>query len=574
MKFAVKGDFIFFQTAADRRKREVAIIKDLPFSVYDKETKLWKVPLSIEVIERLEKSFPKLPPSITGIKAALLERERIIQHQRTEDVAGYGYEFPVQSGIELYDHQKRGAAMALTAFGAFGGYHPEHSGFGLLFEMGCGKTLTAIAVMGVMYRLKKIKRVLIVAPSSVVPVWGSELDRYADFPHTVTPIQGTSSKRCKALKELADEEGLQAAVINYEGVWRAAQSNSVFDGIKEFDADLIVCDESQRIKNPAAKVSKAMHILGDMARYKLILSGTPMSNSPMDFWSQYRFMDSTVFGPNYYRYRDTYAVLGGFGGKKVVGIRDTEDLMRKVHSMALRVSKADALDLPEQVFIDRPCILTAAERKYYDELKNRCCAELDGMGRRVTAEVVVVKLLRLQQLTGGFAQADGEDEPRPIGSAKLKVLEDIFEDVVLGSSKKIVVFARFRAELAAIETLARRMGIGFVGIDGSVSLEKRGEAVKEFQESPDCMIFVAQIDTAGLGITLTAADTAVYYSTNFSYAAYEQSLSRIHRIGQVNKCTYIRLIAPDTVDERVYEALNNKKNFADFLVDGWRGLFE
>lgn len=567
MRFALKNDCVYVQIT--HREKEMEIIRSIPYSSYDKQAGFWKFPQCLASIEVLRKRLA-LPKSLEELRDSILKRADKIQFQREGKIET---DFPLKPGIKLYEHQKRGAAMALTAFGAYGGYHPKHSGFGLLFEMGCGKTLTAIAVMGAMYNLKKIKRVLVVAPTSIIPVWADEIEKFGDFPCSIAPLQGEAKKRCKALSDLVTADGLQVAVINYESVWRTSAGNSIYKAVQDFDADMIICDESQRIKNPVSRQSKAMHRLGDVARYKLILSGTPMSNSPMDFWSQYRFMDSKVFGTNYYRYRDRYAVLGGFGGQRVVGIRNVDELKEKIHSMSLRVSKADALDLPEQVFIDRPCPLTAAEMQLYEKVKEECCAELDSIGATVTAEIVVVKLLRLQQITGGFAQPDGEEKPRQIGKTKLKVLEDILEDAVLGSGKKIVVFSRFKPEIDAITGLLKKMNIGYAAISGDVPIEQRGDAVKEFQNDDGCMVFVAQIDTAGLGITLTAADTAVYYSCNFSYAAYEQSLARTHRIGQRNKCTYIRLISPNTVDEKIYQALNDKKNLADLIVDGWQDIF-
>lgn len=190
-------------------------------------------------------------------------------------------------------------------------------GFGFLFEMGCGKTLTSIAVAGAGYKLGRLKRVLIVAPTSVCAVWPKEFQEYADFPYTIRTLLGTKAQR---LKELDDLEkwpfpALQVAVINYESTWR----DGIFERLQQFNADLIICDESQRIKTHDAAQSKAMHRLGDQARYKLILSGTPVQNDAMDIFSQYRFLDPTIFGQNYYTFRNRYAVMGGFNKKQVVG---------------------------------------------------------------------------------------------------------------------------------------------------------------------------------------------------------------------------------------------------------------
>lgn len=197
-----------------------------------------------------------------------------------------------------------------------------NKGFGFLFEMGCGKTLTAIAVAGAGYQQKRISRVLIVAPTSVVAVWPKEFQDYAAFPYTIRTLLGTKQQRLKALADLErfPYPHLKVAVINYESTWR----EEIFDALLDFDADLVIADESQRIKSHDAAQSKAMHQLGDKARYKLILSGTPVQNEAVDLWSQYRFLDPTIFGTNFYAFRSRYCEMGGFNRKQIVRYRDLD----------------------------------------------------------------------------------------------------------------------------------------------------------------------------------------------------------------------------------------------------------
>lgn len=208
---------------------------------------------------------------------------------------------------------------------------PVNKGFGFLFEMGCGKTLTAIAVAGAGYQQKRISRVLIVAPTSVVAVWPKEFQDYAAFPYTIRTLLGTKQQRLKALADLErfPYPHLKVAVINYESTWR----EEIFDALLDFDADLVIADESQRIKSHDAAQSKAMHQLGDKARYKLILSGTPVQNEAVDLWSQYRFLDPTIFGTNFYAFRSRYCEMGGFNRKQIVRYRDLDTLIRKEHSI-------------------------------------------------------------------------------------------------------------------------------------------------------------------------------------------------------------------------------------------------
>ena len=447
-------------------------------------------------------------------------------------------------------------------------------GFGFLFEMGCGKTLTAIATAGAGYQMGKVKRVLIVAPTSVVAVWPKEFDEYAAFPYTIRTLLGDKAKRLKELSDLErfPYQHLKVAVINYESTWR----DEIFEALLAYDADLIICDESQRIKTHDAAQSKALHQLGDRARYKLILSGTPVQNQAVDIFSQYRFLDPSIFGDNFYSFRNRYCVMGGFNQKQIVKYKDLDTLIRKEHSIAYRVTKDEALDLPEQTFDDRVVPMSKKERSIYDRLRRDSYAELEG-GGTITATTVLTKLLRLQQFTGGFLVEDDAARPKLVSRGKLDALEDILQDYVVEGRKKLVIFAHFLPEIHEIEALCNKVlgkaGMRAVAIYGDIKKEERGAIVQRFQTDPETTVFVGQIDTAGTGITLTAADTCVYYSVNFNFATYSQSLSRIHRIGQKNRCTYIHLVADQTIDETILQALAKKEDLAKTVVDNWRAFF-
>lgn len=443
-------------------------------------------------------------------------------------------------------------------------------GFGFLFEMGCGKTLTAIAVAGAAYEMGAIEKVLIVAPTSVCSVWPKEFDDYATFKYKVNVMLGEKKQRLKELESLKafPFRCLKVAVINYESTWR----DGIFESLVDWKPDLIIADESQRIKTPDANQSKAMHQLGDIAKYKLILSGTPVQNNAMDIFSQYRFLDSTVFGRNFYAFRNRYAIMGGFSNKQVVGYKDLDKLIQKEHSIAYRVTKDEALDLPEQTFLTRYIRMDTKDKNLYDQIRKNSFAELED-GGQVSAPTVLTKLLRLQQFTGGFIQADESLKPELVFKGKLNALEDILDDYVIDAGKKLVVFCRFRPEIDLIQKLLNKKKIKYASIYGDIKIDDRGDIVKDFQNNPKTMVFLAQIDTAGLGITLTAADTCVYYSVNFNYAAYSQSLARIHRIGQKNACTYIHLVVEKTIDEKVLKALAKKEDLAKSVVDDWRQFF-
>lgn len=433
--------------------------------------------------------------------------------------------------------------------------------------------MTAIAIAGAAYAAGKIERLLVVAPTSVVAVWPKELQEYAEFKYTCRTLLGDKASRLKQLSDLEKFpfKALKVVVINYESTWR----DGIFEALQEFDADMIIADESQRIKTHDAAQSKAMHQLGDQARYKLILSGTPVQNNAIDIYSQYRFLDPTVFGKNFYQFRNRYAIMGGFNRRQIVGYKDMDDLIRREHSIAFRITKEEAIDLPEQTFEVRHIQMDKKLADLYQRIKRDSYAEIET-GGQITATTVLTKLLRLQQLAGGFLVTDDAAKPQLVSTAKLEALSDIVQDYVVDGGKKLVIFARFVPEVKAIIDLMKKVlpdRKKAVSIYGEIKKEDRGAIVQQFQTDSDTVVFIGQIDTAGTGVTLTAADTCVYYSKNFNYAAYEQSLSRIHRIGQRNTCTYIDLVMEKTVDEMINRALAKKEDIAKTVVDNWRDLF-
>lgn len=533
-------------------------IKALGFKWYKKKQTM-EGPVNMATLAGLAKII-KLPPKLADLLRRMEEAQAKVDRYRADPDPAPLIKPPVKAN--LYKHQIRALNMALTAFST-------GSGFGLWLEMGTGKSLTSIAIAGALYKTGKIERVLVACPTSITAVWVSELAKFADFKHKAVIMQGDKKKRLEALAQLQEWpfQGLKVAVINYESTHRLG----IFEALKDYKADLIICDESQRIKSHSAAQSKAMHELGAGARYRLALSGTPIQNNAVDFFSQYKFLDTSVFGPNFYAFRNRFVKMGGFGGKQIIGLKNEEELIRRAHSIAYRVTKEECLDLPEQVFINRMVKLAPRERDLYDQVLRDSYAELEG-GKEVTASTVLVKLLRLQQLTGGFLQPDGGGKPVPANTAKLDALQDIIEDAIDGG-QKLVIFARFRAEIEAIAALLKKLGVGYGKIDGDIPQSERGAIVEDFQNNPEAKAFVAQIATAGLGITLTAASLAVFYSVGYNFAEYEQATARTHRAGQTKKCTYIHLLVENSVDEKIMIALENKENIAAGLVDGWRKFF-
>ena len=426
---------------------------------------------------------------------------------------------------------------------------------------GTGKTLTSIAVAGRGYLIGKVKKLLILCPSSVMSVWPMEFTKYADVPFECKVLNGSREKRIKELGSFDKRDSLKVAVINYESSWR------LIDELLLWNADMIIADEAQRIKGHNTSQSKAAHKLGDKAKYKLALTGTPIQNSPLDFWSIYRFVDKTVFGTSFYGFKNKYAVMGGYGNYQIISYKNLDDLTRKAHSIAYRVTKKEALDLPEEIEETLYIELEAKARKIYENVRIESYAEIEK--GEVTATNILTKLLRLQQITGGFLKTDDGIEAQ-VSTAKLGVLKDRLQDL-LAENKKAVIFAKFTSEIKAIEALIKSLiKDNYIVISGETPIKQRGDIIKSFQEDEQIKICIAQLQTAGVGITLHSADTAIFYSLDYNYASFEQAKSRIHRIGQKNNCTYIYLIAKGTIDEKIIKALDKKEDIAKRIVDNWR----
>lgn len=508
------------------------------------DRKAWSIPLNTDSVETL---------GLIGCERRPAKTQSIPQE--------YAELEPPPLNVKLYQHQRSGYGLACEAMGIFSNTVMLTPGYALLMEMGCGKTITAIGIAGRAFMNQKCQRLLVAAPKSILGVWKAEFEKFAAFPYSLTILQGSSAKKCDTLKRLPTY-GLQVVVVNYESVVLIEKALLVWG------PDFIICDESTKIKNPTAKMSKTLYRLSKRAAYRLILTGTPVQNNPLDFFSQYKFLDDRIFGTSYYAFKSEYAVLGTYN--ELIGWRNLPELVRKAHSIAYRVTKAEALDLPEVMDEIRPVLLEDTAMKKYRKFQKDSYMELSQ--GEVTATNVLTHLLRLQQITGGFVRPDENNERyEQVSRAKLEALADIV-DAAVSEKHKLVVIARFTVEIETICRMLEQKGLVYTKVSGTV--KDRSEQVERFQTDPECMVFVGQIQTVSMGLTLTAASTMVFYSWSYNYADYSQARARIHRIGQQNNCLYIHLVVPGTVDETILSALKQKENIAVSVVDNWKELLQ
>lgn len=517
-------------------------IKEIEGRFYDADEKCWVIPLTAQNASTLSLLGASLDESLKELaKTARVAFVSRCEHRKPRVKA------------KLFAHQKDAYDFALDAF-------EKGKAVALLADMGTGKSMMTIAITGTLEEDKGVKKMLVVCPKSIVGVWEDEFRKFADYRYALTVLDGTMEKKRSAFNYMQGA-ALQIIVVNYESCWRLETE------ITKWKPDLIVCDESSKIKTPSASQSKALHRLGRLSKYNIILTGTPITGSPLDIFSQYKFLDDSIFGTSFYLFRNRYAILGGYQNRMIVGYRHLDELVEKVHSIAFRIKIEDAVDLPPFIDETRAITLEPKAQSLYRMLEQDCYAELAN--GEVTARNVLTQLLRLAQCTGGFIRDDIKSEAQQVSGAKLDALEDII-DTCLDEEKKVVVFARFVPEIEAIAAMLKKKKIGYAQIYGATT--DRADQVKKFQEDPDVKVFIGQLQTTGMGLTLTAANVAVFYSLDFSYANYEQSRARIHRIGQKQKCLYIHLVGKGTVDEKILNALKHKGDIAKIMVDDWRSL--
>lgn len=403
------------------------------------------------------------------------------------------------------------------------------------------------------------------APLSILGVWEEEFQKFAAFPYALAVLSGSSAKKLDTLRHM-NGTALQVVVVNYESAWRLEKA------LTTWHPDLIIADEGHKIKTHNIAASKAMHRMGAKASYRLLLTGTVITNKAIDVFSQYKFLNPAIYGNSFYAFRNRYFDMVGYGNHTPVLKKSMEgELTEKLHSISYRATKAECLDLPETTDVIRQVELEPAALRIYRGLVKESYAELAGGEQgapvAVTATNILTRLLRLSQLTGGFLGNDETAAVEQVSAAKLSALEDIL-DGAAAEGKKLVIIARFLPEIKAICKLLEKRGLRYSCITGEV--KDRDEQVARFQKEPEVMAFVGQIATAGLGITLTAASTMVFYSLDYSMSNFEQTKARIHRVGQRMPCTYLYLVARGTVDEKVLAVLESKADLARTLVDDYR----
>ena len=435
--------------------------------------------------------------------------------------------------------------------------------YGYFMEMGCGKSKVLIDNMAWLYENKKIDTAIVVAPKGVYRNWQvSEIPAHLrdDIKHEVYVWNPNPNKSQKEhlLSGIEERSKLRILLVNVEG-FATPKVRAFVEKFVRGSTFLLAVDESTTIKNPKAKRTKALVALGKAASFRRILTGSPVTKSPMDLYAQCGFMDKTLLGfESFYSFQGRYAItrtqrMGGHSFQQVVGYRNLDELSTKLDKFSYRVTKEDALDLPEKIYTVRHVSLTDEQIKHYMSLKNAAIALLED-GGLVSAPAAMTQLLRLQQVLCGHIMTD-DKELVEFKSRRVDAVLETVEEM----SGKVIIWSRFRYDIRNIEAALKKAygSDSTVNYFGDTSDEDRQKAIQSFQFG-DARFFVANPQTAGYGLTLTAATNVIYYANDFNLETRVQSEDRCHRIGQKNTVTYVDLVSKGTVDEHIVKSLRAK----------------
>ena len=444
--------------------------------------------------------------------------------------------------------------------------------YAYFMEMGTGKSKVLVDNMAMLYDKGKINGALIIAPKGVYRNWYSQeipnhLASHIDH-KTVLWTALTSKTKDKEYQQLFKVDlDLHILIMNVEA-FSTKKGLEFATRFLNCHNSLVAVDESTTIKTPTAKRTKAILALGKLAKYRRILTGSPVTKSPLDLYTQCGFLDEELLGfGSYYSFRNRYAVMrnANFGGRRVqliAGYQRLDELSKILKPFSDRVLKEDCLDLPAKTYIEREVELTTEQLQTYSTMKAAALASLKG--KRATAPHVLTQLMRLHQITCGHLKND-DDTITELKSNRVSSLLDLLEEV----EGKVIIWANYVYDIKHIvAAIAKKYGEdSIVQYYGAIPSEMRQKYIETFQDPESkARYFVGNPQTGGYGITLTAANTVVYYSNGYDLEKRLQSEDRAHRIGQKKAVTYVDLIAPKTVDEKIRKALRKKINIATEIM--------
>lgn len=442
-----------------------------------------------------------------------------------------------------FDHQRKTAL-----------FFTQHKKCFCFNEQGTGKTASAIWASDYLMLQGKIKRVLVICPLSIMDsAWRNDLFDFT--PHrTVAVAYGEANKRKSII-----EQGTDYVVINYDGV------EIVADTIKKGGFDLIIVDEATHYKNAQTRRWKVLNKILDDNTWLWMMTGTPAAQSPLDAYGIAKMVNPNAVPRFGGTFRDM--VMNKITNFKWVPKESATNTVFKVLQPAIRFTKEECLDLPSMTYVKRVVELTRQQKKYYEQLKKKLVLEVTG--EQVTAINAAVGMNKLLQISAGAVYTDDGATLEFDIKHRYKVLREVIDE----SSQKVLVFVPFKHTINILTDKLRADGISTEVIQGSVSAPNRTNIFKQFQEAPSPRVLVIQPASAAHGVTLTAANTVVWWSPVSSLETYAQANARVHRSGQKHKCTVVQLQGSD-VERHVYRLLDNRINIHTKITDLYKEILD
>ena len=408
----------------------------------------------------------------------------------------------------------------------------------LFMDMGTGKTLVTLNFL--MYH--RPKKVLIICPKVAMYVWQSEFKKHVkDNPYTIVPLNKGTSKD-KADKVIENNKENTVLIINYESSWR----DHIEKALRDYKADMIICDESHKIKTYGSNVSKYIRQLGKNTEYKAILTGTPVTNTKLDYWGQFAFLDITLFGHLYSAFKNRYFEFHPKFPSKIIKEKNMEELLWKVAENSVTVKlvevKKDLPPITEEIIYTE---MSTTQQKVYEKLRKEQFIKLEK--GEILVKNAMNEMQKLQQISSGFIYLENEATYKFFENSKIEALKDLIEGM---GEEKVVVFCSFTEELKMIKTALEKEGKTVAVI---------GNGQNELQKFYDgAQVCIVNLLAGAEGIDLTAAHYAIYFSPTLKMDKFEQSRARIYRNGQTMPCFVYHLINKNTVDTKIYSSLKNK----------------
>ena len=443
--------------------------------------------------------------------------------------------------------------------------------YAYFMEMGTGKTKVLIDNMAMLYDKGKIDGALIIAPKGVVKTWyEQEIPTHLpDHIENVTVLwqPNITKKQQEKLESLFEiETALHILVMNVEA-FSTEKGMKFASKFLNSHKVLMAIDESTTIKTPTAKRTKNIIKLGNYSKYRRIMTGSPVTKNPLDLYTQCEFLDPFLLNhSSYYSFRNRYAQMKtmhvrGRSIQVVHAFQNLAELSEKLQGFSYRVLKEDCLDLPPKNWTKRHITLSSEQKKVYDQMKKEALATLNG---KVTSTMTVItQLMRLQQITCGHFVAD-DGSTQEIKNNRITELMEVLAEI----EGKAIIWGHWQKDIQNIVGEIEKIhGPGsVVSYYGLTPQDERQDNIRRFQSDPECRFMVGTPSTGGYGITLTAANTVIYYSNGYDLEKRLQSEDRAHRIGQKKNVTYIDIIAEDTVDDKIVKSLRKKINIASEVL--------